>query len=310
MRTNHLKDLFPRILENGDVATLVEFLKVLKPLKEEQDRDYGQFWKNAFEMYFPEYAIDIEETLPWLEQNKEMYRKLCLWLTYAHNRILRYLDSRFSGEFDYSNDKFIGIVSMGINERLEQPNINTRMIIYKGVSMSLRRWVKDVLGEKSGRLMSVFSNIYTHSSTRRGDTYQNMDKKALRYFLFYDLSQIFRWENTITVSNRLNSNDTYLRRIKADFYNGDKVVESETFKFFAWARGVWSYDNSQFTGNDQIELIAAFEEINPMPLSDHFRKKRTLFLGKCINCKNVAAYVQPSTCLLFCSTECAKKNKL
>lgn len=89
--TGPYRDIISNIVRNGEVATLLTLLTASSELKRIEDANPLLFWKEAFHLYFPEYAVTfVPEFVKALHQRGEnTYRKLCLLLNWAHRRVLK-----------------------------------------------------------------------------------------------------------------------------------------------------------------------------------------------------------------------------
>lgn len=262
---SQFKDLLLHIIEKGDAETLHKLLQVTPELKREEWKNPTAFWKYAFELYFPEYMGTFDQYI-----NNE-WKKLTLWLTYAHNMIIMNLDEYHS---DY----------------IETFKGNSTMIIFKGNAMKVSKWCNEILDVPSGQLFSVWKHLNDYYDDEYDNTFDNIDKKALRYYLFNRYTKMFK--NTIKINN-----DKWDR-----FFHHDPMP-FENIMFFRFAYLVCTNPESMLdfrNKNISWTLIPAY------PVASKGSKQ--LYLGSCVVCNETST----STCscgqVAYCGEICAQSN--
>ena len=292
-----LKNLLLNIVNQGDVATLLKVLPIFPILQKEERADPVEFWRYAFDLYFPEYIGVFDN---FIGNDTYRWKKLSIWLTFAHRSIIQFLGARFMGRKPSSyiekRDIFIGPLYITEKDERDETNMDTRTIIYKNNPISLRKWCRNVLGEPSGRLLTTaFKNVTNFIWEKEGDTSYTMETKALRSYIFRELNDAV-WDLSIA---KLwpKSRMTPLGRnhIMNTVFFDDNLVKIGT-RFLVFARFICIGDVD--TINNKLVDENVFINLPNVPGFDKYRG--TVYMGKCIQCQDVATNIDLTTASLFC----------
>lgn len=301
------RNLIPLIIENGDAGTVLTLLQSIPPLYRLEQQDPHLFWKNMFYLFFPEYQT------PHLEQviglGKGAYRKLVLWLTWGHRRMISYLhavkaDRGFGGVY-VTGDRIDSTRVILDNQILSVRKFAASQGFWKGRFLDMRTDFFDLLGFAKSSTYSL--TFETNNAAKMYSKVEARQMDALR--------RSWVEEN---ISDVLGSSMTMREVVKKepdvaiDFFGEDEIefikdsVPTGAMRFFEFL--------FQLILTEQFKSLSVDEDIRKvkqmfrgLPKAPMLDQK--IFLGQeaCIVCDSTKAVnFMCDTCVdtYFCSKLC------
>jgi len=281
-----LKHLWNQIMRQGDAETLLTLLPTFPALFRAEQQNPTEFWKHAFELYFPEYVEafrDVELLIEW--------KKLTLWLTFAHRSLLKHIaDANFSENKSSTQETYFGL----IYKPGSAVSMDTLRVIWKGNAKYVRDWVKYDLMVDSGQLFACFYETREQQDT----SFDMMSGKLLRKALFsyyIDLFDLFKPDimkraEFAKFGDANHPNEKYIERKWEYFFFTDEIPNQMRWIFHFLFETVGSKRNVR-------NFLTVFDRLPDTPA--RAMKTTALYLGKCIRCeKHISNHVA------FCSSSC------
>ena len=179
-------ELFENVIKQGDAKTLLTLLSSTPSLSRLEQQNPNEFWKKAYAFFFPEYNNFLEYVYVG------NYRKLVLWLTWSHSRILKWISKQYKG---------MSLV-------IENDIVDTTRVIQDGTLYTTREWAT-YWGFLNGRLFGF--------GYKRGK--RNRDQEAKIFYMARDLAEYLY---DVTDETSLSRVHTY--KFETHFDKENKVV--------------------------------------------------------------------------------------
>jgi hypothetical protein len=155
---NIFRDLFPKITLSGDVATIMQLLKSDAKLARKERENPEKFWKNAIKVLYPEYIHKLKN------RNVKDYKKAILWITYSHNKILKFMKIK---------------------------KLDNDTVSHNGKALKLVDFVRYDLGTPSGCLLDVSFTRYNDPHKFKEPTFREVKSFCQSFFINEDEQKFF-----------------------------------------------------------------------------------------------------------------------
>lgn len=285
-----LRNILRTLILNGDVGMLLTSITTFSELARYEKNHPNKLWEIAFSIFFPEYVTDDKggHVFNMLFTKQKNYRKLTLWLHWAHKKVLTLISK---------NHKYMGFSFVKMADRV---NINYFQV---GNRILTRQQFASEYGFHKGRLLDIKRDFDKGS----GDKHF-IDMNVKRWFLIEDIWGYFE------LKDESGYNQDVLKGIEKLFGGGDKLPITvpgglEFMEIAMAACEILTY----YELNDYMEKMDEKHKQNWESIPDAPRLSGTgiIYLGNnvCITCKTKQVQFQCKKCSQqFCSRICGKNH--
>lgn len=177
------RDVLQIISRSGDVGTILSFLQSDASFFRLEQQDPGRFWKDVFQMLFPEYEGLFDS---YMENPLVEWKKLCLWLTWAHRRLIR-------ANSDFQDLNFVQIEGRR-DTSLIRPSANESAVPTRAFALAN--------GFYKGRLLALLYEFYMHRNEHDYTIQQARTLDALRIYWMRNILDSGLWYTNIQTVQR------------------------------------------------------------------------------------------------------------
>lgn len=259
------KDLLQPIIDKGDVGTVLNAIQSIPALARAEQNDPKVFWRRVFSKYFGEYiaSMDIVEHFHF-KKSPGFWRKITLWLTWAHRIILTELEETRGG------DGFIVRTMVDGNATKDY----TRVQLF-GRLYTIPDFVRNVMKIESGQLLNMYDSLEEVIPRNQ----QELSAYATRTY----------WTEPFSFLFRMNPQGVFGHRISKD-----RIIFEGRIRNRGTPGGTVFLSIMMRKLSDYIAYLrmfyVAFSDLPDAPRSQNSQNPDAIYLGKCIMCSKEALY--------------------